>query len=416
MPKKPVVAKAFSPEANLKRAIRRHFTALGFEKADDGTLILPGIGKDVVRRLHSGQRAEKLESGKIFLDRASSKLLPYFADGSEIDPSRIRLSLRRVRSDSWESDLFRMATLTWSVPVSAGFGRRLRYLVWDEAHKRLAGVIALGDPVFNLAVRDNLIGWTSEDRSRRLVSLMDAYVLGAVPPYNALLGGKAVACLVRSREIFEDFKQTYGKSVGIISGDAKKASLLAVTTTSSMGKSSVYNRLQLGGTRYFSPIGYTLGWGHFHITDSLFDDMRDYLRLQGHRYADRHSYGEGPNWRLRTIRAALGELGINEAVLRHGIRREVFLSALSVNAIDILKTGVGVPDLSTLKCAHEISDLARTRWMVPRAERIKDYLSWRREAILELIAGTSTAALQGKSRVGIVATEKTGAEKNRGRS
>lgn len=387
MKKKRVVAKIFTPEAKLKRAIRRHFTRLGFSKSNDGTLVLPGEGKDVVRQLHSGQRIEKLAAGSRFLERVSTKLLPHFADGAEIDPARIRLRLVRVHSDTDEADLFRLATLTWSVPVSAGFGRRLRYLVWDDEHDRIAGIIALGDPVFNLSVRDNLIGWTTEDRSKRLVDLLDAYVLGAVPPYNALIGGKAVACLVRSRDVFDDFKASYGKSIGIISGDAKKANLLAVTTTSSMGRSSIYNRLQMEGTRYFSPIGYTVGWGHFHITDRLFDDMREYLRLQGHRYADRHKYGEGPNWRLRTIRAALGELGINEAVLRHGIRREVFMCSMVPNAVDILRTGKGKPDLSTLQTVEEISDLARTRWMVPRAERNKDYLSWQRAEILDLIAG-----------------------------
>ena len=387
--KKTAVAKAFSPEAKLKRAIRRHFTKLGFAKANDGTLVLPGEGKDDVRRLHSGQRTEKLLAGSAFVERVAEKMLPHFADGAEIDPARIRLRLVRVRSDTRESDLFRFATLTWSVPVSVGFGRRLRYLVWDDGHDRIAGIIALGDPVFNLSVRDNLIGWTVDDRSERLVNLLDAYVLGAVPPYNALLGGKAVACLVRSRDVFDDFKAAYGKSIGIISGDAKKAELLVVTTTSSMGRSSIYNRLQLDGTRYFNSIGYTVGWGHFHITDRLFDDMREYLRLQGHRYADRHKYGEGPNWRLRTIRVALGELGINEAVLRHGIRREVFMCTLSANAMDILKTGKGKPDLSTLRTVEEISELAKDRWMVPRAERTQDYLSWRRTEILNLIAGTA---------------------------
>jgi hypothetical protein len=112
------------------------------------------------------------------------KLLRWFASGSEIDPTKIKLTLRRVRSDTLEADLFRLATLTWSVPVSAGFGRRMRYLVWDEGHDRLAGIIALGDPVFNLSVRDKLIGWSTDDRSERLVNLLDAYVLGAVPPYS----------------------------------------------------------------------------------------------------------------------------------------------------------------------------------------------------------------------------------------
>ena len=384
------VISAFGPEAKLKRSIRRHFTELGFAKAGDGTLTLPGEGKDVVRRLHSSQRAGKLEAGSNFLARTLPNLLQYFASGTEIDPSRIRLRLVRVTSGTTEADLFRLATLTWSVPVSTGFGRRLRYVVWDEQHERIAGIVALGDPVFNLSVRDNLIGWTVEDRSRRLVNLLDAYVLGAVPPYNTLLGGKAIACLVRSRDVFNDFRSTYGKSVGIISGKAKKANLLVVTTTSSMGRSSIYNRLQLDRTKYFFPIGYTVGWGHFHITDHIFDEMREYLRIIGHPYADRHKFGEGPNWRLRTIRTALDELDINNAVLRHGIRREVFMCTLSDNALEILKNGKGKPVLSNLRTVEEISDLARTRWMVPRANRRKDYLDWRREAIVDLIHGTTT--------------------------
>jgi hypothetical protein len=382
------VAEAFSPEARLKRSIRRHFTKLGFTKATDGTLVLPGEGKDVVRRLHSGQRAEKLKAGSAFIENALSKLLPHFADGSEIDPARIRLRLVRVASDTLEADIFRVAALTWSVPVSAGFGRRLRYLVWDDGHDRIAGIIALGDPVYNLSVRDDLIGWTVADRSRRLVNLLDAYVLGAVPPYSTLLGGKAVACLVRSQEVYNDFRAAYGDTVGIISGKAKRANLLVVTTTSSMGRSSIYNRLRLEGTQYFTPIGYTVGWGHFHITDRLFEEMREYLRLIGHPYADRHKFGEGPNWRLRTIRAALRELGINESVLRHGVRREVFMSTLSGNALEILKTGNGKPDLSTLRTVEEISDLATSRWMIPRAERFNDYRGWRRSDIKRLIEGS----------------------------
>ncbi|WP_205762484.1 Druantia anti-phage system protein DruA [Magnetospirillum aberrantis] len=391
------MADAFKPEAKLKRSIRRHFTKLGFAKSQDGTLILPGTGKDVVRRLHAGQRNEKLEAGKNFLARALPKHLQYFADGAEIDPSRIRLSLRRVKSDTVEADLFRLATLTWSVPVSAGFGRRMRYLVWDEAHDRVAGVIALGDPVFNLSVRDNHIGWTVGDRSSRLVNLLDAYVLGAVPPYSHLLGGKAVACLVRSKDIFDDFRSTYGDTVGIISKKAKSANLLVVTTTSSMGKSSVYNRLKLDGTQYFTPVGYTVGWGHFHITDALFDEMREYLRMISHRYADHHQFGQGPNWRLRTIRAALGELGINEMVLRHGIQREVFISTLATNAAEILKTGTGTPDVSGLRTASEISDMARERWMVPRASRREDYRAWRKTGIADLIQGSTVIAQESNA-------------------
>lgn len=382
------VASPFSTEAKLKRALRAHLRTLGFTKDEDGNLVLPEGGKEVVRRLHRGQRRERLVAARAFLERALPKALPHFADGSEIDPARVRFRLQRIKSDTPESDLFRIATLTWSVPVSSGFGRRLRYLVWDDGHDRLAGVIALGDPVYNLSVRDTLIDWSVHDRAQRLVGLLDAYVLGAVPPYSFLLGGKVIACLIRSRDVYDDFRSAYGGSVGIISKSAKQAHLVAVTTTSSMGRSAVYNRLRLDGIPYFERIGFTEGWGHFHITDALFEKMRSFLRDRDHAYADKHKFGEGPNWRLRTIRAALGALEFNENILRHGIQREVFISKLASNAFDVLRTGTPAPDISGLLTAAQISDLARDRWVVPRAERGEiDYRSWRREMIPKLIKG-----------------------------
>jgi hypothetical protein len=382
------VARPFTPDALLKRSIRSHFTRLGFTKGNDGNLILPGAGKEIVRQLHASQRAERLEVSSEFLKDASASLLGHFANGAEIEPSKISLRLVRIESGTTNSELFRFASLTWSVPVSAGFGRRLRYLVWDDAHDRLVGVIALGDPVFNLSVRDDLIQWNAEDRSKRLVGILDAYVLGAVPPYNMLLGGKAVACLIRSREVFDDFKRVYGNTVGIISGKRKRAELLAVTTTSSMGRSSVYNRLQLGDQRYMTSIGYTAGWGHFHIPDHLFDQIRQYLRAKKDPYANNHQFGDGPNWRFRTIRKAFRDLNMSESVLRHGIQREVFLCSFGPNALQILKTGKGKLDASYLKTVQEISDLARDRWMVPRSMRRPDYRDWKREKILELIVGS----------------------------
>src|SRR5262249_32707780 len=87
-----------------------------------------------------------------------------------------------------------------------------------------------------------------------------------------------VASLVRTRDVYNDFTRLYGGTTGIISGEEKKARLLAVTTSSSLGRSSVYNRLKLAGVEYLKPIGYTGGWGHFHIPDSLFFDLRAYLR------------------------------------------------------------------------------------------------------------------------------------------
>jgi hypothetical protein len=337
---------------------------------------MAGTGKDVIRSLHSGHRADRLNQNREFIKQHSAELLKHFATGKDIDPAKIQPVLERVRSSTEESDLFRLASLTWSVPVSNGFGRRIRYLVRDKQNDKIIGLIAIGDPVFNLSVRDKLIGWDSKARGERLVNLMDAYVLGAIAPYNTLLGGKLVACMLRTRDVSDDFQKEYGDTTGIISGKEKKARLLAVMTTSSLGRSSIYNRLKLGETQYFKPIGYTSGWGHFHIPDKLFADLRDYLRLIEHPYADKHRFGEGPNWRLRTTRMALETIGFKKDVMKHGIKREVFLCEFASNALKILKAGEGCPCLRSLLSAEEVAGLALERWVRPRALRRPDYQSW----------------------------------------
>ena len=267
----------------------------------------------------------------------------------------------------------------------------MRYLVWDDHNKKLIGLIAIGDPVFNLSVRDQLIGWNVKDRGQRLVNIMDAYVLGAVPPYSQLLGGKLVASLVRTREIYNDFTKAYGDTRGIISRKKKRARLLLVTTSSSLGRSSIYNQLKLGDRKYFKQIGFTGGWGHFHITDELFAEMRSYLREIGHPYADLHRYGEGPNWRMRTTRAALRALGYKEDMLRHGIQREVYLCEMASNALKILKTGKGRPNLTRLKTVEEVSNLAVQRWMVPRSQRMPEYQTWSVNGLQQLLGRKHTS-------------------------
>lgn len=372
---------------SLRRKVKGELRSLGLYNSEDGVLGIDpnGYDKELVRNLHSPQRSDRLSTNADFLKCQTENLLSYFASGCDVDPAAIRPELERVYAGTWQANLFRLATLTWSVPISNGFGRRLRYLVWDAHNKKLLGLIAIGDPVFNLSVRDTLVGWSVDERRERLVNVMDAYVLGALPPYNTLLCGKMVACLVRSREIYNEFTRTYGKRPGIISGKEKKARLLAVTTSSSMGRSSVYNRLKLDGVRYFEPIGYTRGWGHFHISDDLFRQLRDYLRSIGHQYADHYRFGQGPNWRLRTTRAAFTELGFKHDLLRHGIRRQVFISNLASNATRILRNGRGRPDLSTLLTAQQVVALALERWILPRAHRRPDYRDWNRADVRKLL-------------------------------
>jgi hypothetical protein len=262
------------------------------------------------------------------------------------------------------------------------------------------GIMALGDPVFNLRARDDAIGWNVRDRRQRLVNVLDAYVLGAVPPYSMILGGKLISCLVRSREVRDDFARRYGDTRGIISGKRKGAQLTVITTSSSLGRSSVYNRLKLGARTYFRSIGYTQGWGHFHVSDTLFAELRGYLRKQDHKYVDGHKFGQGPNWRLRTIRAAFDALEFKADLLKHGIGREVFMCDLAGNAGSVLRGEVRKANYRGLQAVSEIGALARERWLVPRAERRPEYRDWTHEQFYRLVrlhrarcSGPETAAV-----------------------
>lgn len=372
-----------SREVSLKRKIRRHLKAIGFARAPDGTLLPPNLDKDTYRSIHAHQRISKLDDHKNWIAAKGEKLIQHFASGTEIDVTRIKPRLELAPGDTWQADLFRFASLYWRIPVSGGYGRRLRFLVWDDNNRKLIGLLALGDAVFNLRVRDDLIGWDHERRAEALVHLMDAYVLGAVPPYNALLGGKLIASLARTSDVVEAFDGKYRDAVGIISKKKKQPRLAAITTSSALGRSSIYNRLKLGNRLVFEPIGYTSGWGHFHIADSLFEELREYLKQGGDSYANAFKFGNGPNWRLRVIRRALDLLGMDPDLIRHGFAREVYFCPVASNAVEFLRGDhkrVRYADLPDVKSA---SQAALTRWVIPRSARFPGYLSWRSEQFLE---------------------------------
>jgi len=373
-------------ESQIKRRLRSHLRQLGFVKGPDGLLKPPGDDKEVVRQLHRGQRVERLNAESVFIKNNLAKLLCYFASGTDVVPEAVSPRLQLVQPDTVESDLFRLACLTWTIPVSQGYGRRMRFLVWDDNNGKVMGLIALSDPVFNMRVRDDLIGWGQQQRREHLVGVMDAFVLGALPPYNMLLGGKLVACLIRTQEIRRLFLERYGDTRGIISGKKKRATLAMVTTSSALGRSSVYNRLALDGIKYFQPIGYTVGYGHFHIPADLFEEMRRYLKRRRHKYSNNHRFGNGPNWKFRAVRATLGLLGMNAELLRHGISREVFMCKLASNAEELLRGDVTRSYCRNLLSVKQVASLALERWIIPRSKSRPEFSEWKAENIASLLA------------------------------
>jgi len=383
-----------SPSSSaLRRAIQARLRSIGFSKNGKGYIINGELTKQRIRDLHSTKRIEVLQRNRDFVEQYGHELVKHFATGRQVDPESIDPELIEVAPESMESRLFRFACLLWSVPVSQGFGRRLRFLVKDRQNGQLIGLFALGDPVFNLSARDNWIGWTYADRKDRLIHVMDAYVVGAVPPYSQLIGGKLVAALMGSEEVKKVYERKYLGRKAVISKKENRARLVLLTTTSALGRSSLYNRLAIPNGPRFLRIGETRGFGHFHLSGEVFEQMRSYLEAIGHPYATGNRFGMGPNWKIRVARTALEKIGLDaDDILKHGIAREVYAIPLAQNWQEIL-LGKQRNVRSSVLPASEIIQYCLKRWIVPRASRDKRYKNFTRYRIMEhLLNGGPGAA------------------------
>ena len=356
----------------LKKKFEENFSHLSSALPSNDNV----YSKDSYRKAHSKQRLDKLEKNSNFLGKRLESLAYYFASGVDINPIAIKPRIEIVQSNTLGSEIFRLATFNWSVPVSDGYGRRMRFLVWDDSNNKLIGIFALGDAVFNLKARDEYIGWSAEDRAGRMVNIMDAYILGAMPGYSNLLCGKLISALIKSKDVVEAFRDKYKNSVGVISGERKNPHLAAVTVTSALGKSSVYNRLTLDSKKIFTSIGMTQGWGHFHVSDELFLELVDYLESIDDVIHGSYDYGAGANWRIRILKKGLSALGLNPGLMKHGFKREIYICELASNAIEVLTGRKKRCNYSGLSSAEEMANLALNRWVIPRSLRDSSYLNY----------------------------------------
>jgi hypothetical protein len=361
-------------ESNLKLEIEDYFASLPQLNPNKVT---ENLLKENYRIAHKSQREEKFAKNRDFFKSKINNIHKYIANGKEIEPSKIDPEIEVVKVNTQSSDIFRIVSLNWSIPVSVGYGRRIRFLVWDKNIGKLIGIFALGDAVFNLKARDDLIGWSAEDRKQKLVNLMDAYILGALPGYSNLLGGKLIASLIKTKEITDIFRDKYANSTGFISKKKKDSYLSYVSVTSALGRSSIYNRVKLENDLIFKPIGMTNGWGHFHVSDQIFSLLLEYLISINDEYATTYKFGNGANWKIRVIKRALSKLGISSSVMQHGYQRQIFLCEMAKNAKNLVTGKDALPDYSNLNSFREQSQLALERWVIPRSCRDESYIDFR---------------------------------------
>jgi hypothetical protein len=365
----------------LKQSIVEALESQGYV-VKSGVIEMPdGLSKDDYRRMNQLAVSKKLAVSTPGLRRHEHKLINYIANGWEVCPEIISPKLVLVQPDSEEELLFRYASLHWSIPVSSGYGRRLRFLVFDESNGKLIGLFGLGDPVFSLKDRDEWIGWDAETKKSRMYHLMDAFVLGAVPPYSALLCGKLVAMLALSNEVQKAFRSRYTDQVSLIRKEKRKPVLALITTTSALGRSSIYNRIRINGFNYWTSVGFTRGSGDFHFSNGVYAKMRAYVEANCTPTAKHNDWGTGFRNRREVIRKCLSSLGLSSTLIYHGIHREIFAASLGSRAREFLCGKSDDPELYDWP-ADYLFGLFRDRWLLPRASRNRDYLEFDNKSYL----------------------------------
>lgn len=325
--------------------------------------------KDYLRGMHQAARiaGEPLLSSPT-LNASFQRHREWFKAGREIDPARIRPTLRLIESPQ-EEQLWALAKACWSMPYTKGYGRRLRFLVVDEEHGGLIGVLGLQSPPADLACRDVLYEYPKDRKLSLVNQTMDAYTIGALPPYSFLLGGKLCAGLLATDRVREVYWSRYAARRTLMDRKIIQQPLVAITTTSAFGRSSIYNRLRYQDRTLARPLGYTKGYGLLHL-EHLYGRMCDLLRSQGQLTPN--GYGNGPKVRWQNVTKALMLLGLPMDMLAHGVRREVFLFDLVNDLASGMAGGsFGVPKALSVE---DFSAHWRARWALPRAER---YPHWK---------------------------------------
>lgn len=354
--------------------------AQGFSFNGDELIPPKKVDKATIRRLHQAAVDHRIERAERYTRRMEDDFLSHIANGDEIDPTAIEPQLVQVRRNSDEELLFRYVSLHWSIPVSSGYGRRLRYLVLDRHNGKLIGAFGLGDPVINLGVRDSWIGWNKAQRESQLHNVMEAFLIGAVPPYSHLLCGKLVASLIASNEVRRAFARKYGgqDARSRIRNRHLDGRLVLVTTLSALGRSSIYNRLRHDGQTLYQPLGFTQGYGDFHFSNGLYSAISDHAKKWCSPTARKAEWGEGFRNRREVIKKTLVDLQLPTEWVHHGIRREVFAVPLARRAREYLRGEVRNPHWFD-RPAAELFESFRVRWLIPRAGRREDFKTYHRE-------------------------------------
>ena len=321
--------------------------------------------KDTIKRIHEQKRKEQLKFHKNFLITNFELIKKYAVSGKEIDPENIEIKLIEVSANSVYSKIFFWWNLIWwSIPYDKPIGRQMRFILWDEYHDAPFGLFCLQSPPLRSAIRDRFLGLNNGNVDYWVNQSLYGQRIGALPPYNDLLGAKMVALSMTSNEVRESYANKYQNTKTILKKRKLPNRLLFITTTSAYGKSSVYERIKYKGEVVSQFIGFTSGAGTFHLPEDVYRECLQYLEQKG--VDIKRGYGTGPSRKMKLIAKALRLLKM-PTFSYHNIKRGYYLFSNVKNLREVIRNNE-----NPLWYDRPIDDLARywiKRWCIPRSKR-----------------------------------------------
>lgn len=325
--------------------------------------------KETIKQSMGVKRDEIIRKNKRWIDSHIDIARANLANGKDVLRSKIK-PVFEICETPKQHALFRVFRYYWSSPYSDYVGRRIKIIVRDEGlpNRPVIGIAALGSPIIHIPERDEWIGWDIKKRTKNLIYTMDAYIIGALPPYNELLGGKLISYLMASDELRNIYEKKYKDKITLI--EKRTACKLAgIFTTSLYGNSSQYNRLKYKDKVLYQHIGKTKGFGTLHLSQETINTMISYLKSKNINIANK--FGDGPSWTMRVIREAGERLGFDaEFLLKHSFKRNIYFVPLAKNSVEFLNG-----DQTKLKpYKYPLNTLARywkTRWLENRKKRFE---------------------------------------------
>jgi len=329
--------------------------------------------KETLRKVHEQKRKEQLRLHKKFLLENLDEMKKFSIDGKNIQPDKIKLKLIEVEPDSFESRLFFWWNLVWwSLPYDKPIGRQMRFVLWDEYHDAPFGLIGLQSPPLASSVRDNYLGLNNGNREYWINQSMYGQRIGALPPYNELLGGKMVALSLVSNEIRKAYEKKYRNRKTLLKKRKIPNRLLFITTTSAYGKSSVYERIKYNSEKVSIFLGFTSGAGTFHLPQELYEELLLFLEQEG--INTKRGYGTGPSRKLKLVDLGFKKLGLKNltgSYVFHNIKRGYYLFSHVRNLHNVIQKNKR--PLWYDRPFRELFAFWLERWCIPRSERKKEW-------------------------------------------